>query len=106
NRNHFASFLAMCAPYPAAYAFAVLHRSTDRQRWKLRPVTIACGALSISAFILLAIMRSLSLMGFAAALVALFVCGAALAYSRLNDRETSRRSRLAIVGTLPVAVST
>lgn len=103
NRNHFANFLSMCLPFPAAYAFAVSRRSREQKNRQLGPVALVCAALFTAAFLLVAIMRSLSRMGLASALFALLVCVTALGYARLRDVKASRQKRVALVAMLPLS---
>jgi O-antigen ligase len=71
NRNHFAGFLEMCLPFALLWPIAILRRTRSRQVSPTGPAWKACGLLSVAALILVAILQSLSRMGFLAALASL-----------------------------------
>jgi O-antigen ligase len=71
NRDHFAGFLEMCLPFAVLYPVAVLRRTRSRHVSPAAPAWKACGLLSIAALILVAILHSLSRMGFLASLASL-----------------------------------
>jgi O-antigen ligase len=77
NRNHYCGFLELCLPFALAYGVAVLGRGRSRHGVSLRMALAACGLFTIAALILLAILHSFSRMGFVAALVSMFIMGAA-----------------------------
>ena len=70
NHNHLAGFLEMCLPFAVLYPIAVLRARSPLSPWK------ACGLLSVAALILVAILHSLSRMGFLASLASLLVVAA------------------------------
>jgi len=75
NRNHFVGFLEMCLPFAVMCLLAILRRP----RSPLSPAPPAwktCGLLSVAALILVAILHSLSRMGFLATLASLLVVAA------------------------------
>lgn len=76
NRNHFAGFLEMCLPFAVMYPVALLGRTRSRHVWLAAPAWKACGLLSIAGVIFVAILHSLSRMGFLASLASLFAIGA------------------------------
>jgi O-antigen ligase len=72
NHNHFAGLLEMGLPFAVLYPVALLkrprpHRASSAIAWK------ACGLLLVAAIIFIAILSSLSRMGFLAALTSLLV---------------------------------
>jgi len=75
NRNHFAGFLEMCLPFAVLYPVAILKRIRSRDESLVAPALKACGLLLMAALIFLAILQSLSRMGFLASLASLFVIG-------------------------------
>jgi O-antigen ligase len=75
NRNHFAGFLEMCLPFAVLYLVAVLRRPRS-PLLPAAPAWKACGLLSVAALILVAILHSLSRMGFLASLASLLVIAA------------------------------
>jgi O-antigen ligase len=99
NRNHYASFLAMCLPFPAMYGIASLQNSRLPGRRRLSPVVVACMAFFTVALLLLGIVESLSRMGFTAAIFSLFVAGIAVG-GKPNKWTSSARRRLAVAGAL------
>src|ERR1017187_3381256 len=76
NHNHFAGFLEMCLPFAVMYPVAVLGRTRSRHVSPAAPAWIACGMLSIAGVIFVAILHSLSRMGFLASLASLLAIGA------------------------------
>jgi len=75
NRNHFAGFLEMCLPFAVVWPVWVLRRSYSPRTTPARPALIACAGWAVAAVILLAIIHSLSRMGFFATLLSLLVLG-------------------------------
>ncbi|MBN1511037.1 MAG: O-antigen ligase family protein, partial [Phycisphaerae bacterium] len=78
NRNHFSGLLEMALPFPLMGAVAVLRagESVRSRRSPAGPAVRACLYLGVGAVLLLAIIHSLSRMGFIAALGSFFVMGA------------------------------
>ena len=74
NRNHFAGLLEMVLPFAVAYGFALLG---DARLYSpaLRAFK-ACAALALAALIFVALLQSLSKMGFAAGLLGVLVMAA------------------------------
>jgi O-antigen ligase len=83
NRNHFAGLLEMCLPFAVMGAVTAYYgsRTSSRRDTPLKPALIASGLLLCAALMLLAVVASLSRMGFIAALAGLAVMGS-LAFSR------------------------
>jgi O-antigen ligase len=79
NRDHYVGLLEMVLPFGAMYPIAVLNREHEgsRRQSPAGPALAAGVILVFATMILTGIVLSLSRMGFIAALVALFVCGAA-----------------------------
>ncbi|MGD0199880.1 MAG: O-antigen ligase family protein [Bryobacteraceae bacterium] len=75
NRNHYAGLLEMCAPFPLAGGLRVLLRNRSRHSSPLRPALLACLLFATAALLLVAIVHSLSRMGFIAALFSLALIG-------------------------------
>ena len=75
NHNHFAGFLEMCLPFAVMYPVAILRRNWTRHVSPAAPAWKACGLLSIAGIIFVAILHSLSRMGFLASLASLFAIG-------------------------------
>jgi O-antigen ligase len=75
NRNHFAGLLELCLPFPILWGAAILARRGSRYRSPATPSLLACLAFSVAAVILVAILFSLSRMGFIASLASLLVTG-------------------------------
>ncbi|MGA2114952.1 MAG: O-antigen ligase family protein [Bryobacteraceae bacterium] len=78
NRDHYAGLLEMILPFPLVYAVAILQRQDKRFESPASPVLKACPLLAAAAFTLVAIILSLSRMGFLSALAALLVAGATM----------------------------
>ena len=75
NRNHFAGFLEMCLPFAVLCLVALLRRPRS-PRAPAPPAWKTCGLLSIAGIIFVAILHSLSRMGFLASLASLLVIAA------------------------------
>ncbi|MCX6623324.1 MAG: O-antigen ligase family protein [Acidobacteria bacterium] len=75
NRNHFAGLLEMAMPLAVLLAVYSWRSNEDRFKTPLRTALAACLLLGAAAVMLIAILLSLSRMGFLAALTALFVIG-------------------------------
>jgi O-antigen ligase len=90
NRNHFAGLLEMCLPFAVMGAVAAYYgsRSNSRRAAPLKPALQSSGLLLCAAVMLLAVVASLSRMGFIAALAGLAVMGSlALARGRGGARR-------------------
>ncbi len=101
NRNHYCGLLELCLPFALVYGLAVLLRGRSRHGVNLGAVLPACGLFSLAAAILLAVLHSLSRMGFVAALASLFVMGAA-ALGSGEAPAWRRRLGPALIGALVV----
>ncbi|MEK7404202.1 MAG: O-antigen ligase family protein [Acidobacteriota bacterium] len=88
NRNHYSGLLEMCLPFAVMYGAAVLRRNRSRHRTPAGPALRASAAWALAAVILLAIIHSLSRMGFIAALASSFLMG--LAALRAGKRSRWR----------------
>jgi putative inorganic carbon (hco3(-)) transporter len=90
NRNHFAGLLEMCLPFAVMGAVKILNdgRAFSRRQTPLRPALGASGLLLCAAAMFLAVLVSLSRMGFIATLAGLAVMGS-LALAR--ERGGARR---------------
>ncbi len=75
NRNHFAGVLEMSMPLAVMLAIYAWRSNEDRYKTPLRTALECCSLLGAAAVMLVAILLSLSRMGFLAALMALFVIG-------------------------------
>jgi hypothetical protein len=76
NRDHFSGLLEMILPFGLMYPLAILRRDAKRHESPALPGIKACAILTIAAVLLIAIIHSLSRMGFMASLASLFICGA------------------------------
>jgi len=85
NRDHFAGLLEMILPFALMYPLAMLRRDPKRHESPALPAIKACAVLTVAAVLLIAIIHSLSRMGFMAALASLFVCGA-IAFTLRDSR--------------------
>lgn len=77
NRDHYAGLIEMVLPFPVMFAVAVLRRDRNRFEAPAAPALKASLLLTIAAVMLVAIILSLSRMGFLAALASLLVAGVA-----------------------------
>ncbi|MBI1896300.1 MAG: O-antigen ligase family protein [Acidobacteria bacterium] len=77
NRNHFAGMLAMTLPFLLAWALACLRRRKSRFHSPAAPAFAASVLLSLATVLLVAVVHSLSRMGFLAALFGLAIAGTA-----------------------------
>lgn len=75
NRDHYAGLLEMILPLALMYGVAILRRGPQRHFSLLGPALKSSLVLALAALILIAIVRSLSRMGFLAALASLLVTG-------------------------------
>jgi O-antigen ligase len=100
NRDHFAGLLEMILPFAVMYAAAIWRR-LDRRRQSPALPAAAAGALTILAgILLLAVMYSLSRMGFLVVLVSLLV----VAIVAIVPNLTSKRLRLGLI--LAISIGT
>jgi len=99
NRNHFAGLLEMALPFAVMYPVAVMRRVRSRRHSPAGPAVKAGAVLAVAAALLLAIIYSLSRMGFIAALCSLLVMGI-LAWSP----GLSAKGKPLIVGSIGVLV--
>lgn len=106
NRNHYAGLLAMILPFAVMYPMAVVFRSRSRSYSAAGPALKAGAVLCLAMLILVAILFSLSRMGFVASLVSLGFIGAlALRRAAWNHRRSNRLGLgigVAVVGPLVV----
>lgn len=96
NRDHFAGLLEMVLPIAALYGLAILRRRNERFHSPALPAINACGLWSLAALLLLAIVYSLSRMGFLVALCVLSL----VAVLSLGPRLPSRIWRWSSLGLL------
>lgn len=82
NHDHYAGLLEMILPFPLVYAVAILQREGKRFESPAPPVLLACPLLAVAAVTLVAIIFTLSRMGFLSALAALLVAGVAMLFLR------------------------
>lgn len=75
NRDHYAGLLELVLPFAAIYPVAILQRDQRPREAPAGPAFKACLMFAVAALILVAILFSLSRMGFLAALASLFVTG-------------------------------
>ena len=103
NRNHYSGLLEMALPFAVMGAVAALRtdKPADSHQSPAGPALKACVWLSVGAVILLAIIHSLSRMGFIAALGSCFVMGAAALGGGLSGRK--RVLPVSLVAVLVVA---
>jgi len=76
SRDHYAGLLEMVLPFAAMYAVAILRRNLHPKGMPVRAALQACGMIVSAALLLIAIVFSLSRMGFFCALAALVVAAA------------------------------
>jgi O-antigen ligase len=103
NRDHFAGFLEMVFPIAALYGLAILRRRKARFDSPALPALAACGIWTLAALLLLAIIYSLSRMGFLAALCVLFIIAVLGISPRLPSRVW-RWSSLGLIGAVLLLV--
>jgi len=90
NRDHYAGLLEMVLPFAAMYPAAIMQREKDnRFESPALPAINASLLLAITAILLVAIILSLSRMGFIAALAALLVAG--VTALSLRGRQSGNR---------------
>lgn len=103
NRDHFAGFLEMVFPIAALYGLAILRRRKTRFDSPALPALAACGLWTVAALLLLAIIYSLSRMGFLAVLCVLFIIAVLSISPRLPSRLW-RWSSLGLIGAVILLV--
>ena len=100
NRNHYAGLLELCLPFALMWGVAVVKRGGKRHESPVRPAVLACLSFGAACVMLLAVVLSLSRMGFLAVLAGLLAMGLALVAG-----VVSRRTRWGLgVGALALAV--
>lgn len=75
NRNHFAGLLELVLPIAIMYALAQIHRKRNRFETPAGPALKCSALLTLATLLLVAIIHSLSRMGFLAALGGMFTAG-------------------------------
>ncbi len=95
--DHYAGLLEMVLPFPFLYGLAVLRRAKTSSDSRALPAVAVCGLWAMAALVLLAIMNSLSRMGFLVALCVLFFAAALSIGPRLPSRAW-RWSSLGVLG--------
>ena len=85
DRDHFAGLLEMILPLAVMYALAAWLRADTRHKSPALPALAAAGLGTLAGVVLLAIIYSLSRMGFVVALFALFAIGLLAAGQRLSS---------------------
>ncbi len=75
NRNHFAGLLELVLPIAIMYALAQIHRKRNRFEAPAGPAVKCSALLALATLLLVAIIHSLSRMGFLAALGGMFTAG-------------------------------
>jgi O-antigen ligase len=76
NRDHFSGMLEMILPLAVMYGWSLFQRSRQSLEQSVWPVIHICGVWAAAALIFLAIVYSLSRMGFFVALCSLFIIAA------------------------------
>ncbi len=97
NYDHFAGLLEMVLPFAVLHGLAILRRRKARFDSPTLPAILACGVWGIAAILLLAILYSLSRMGFVVALCVLFFIAALSIGPRLPSRAW-RGASLGLIG--------
>ena len=103
NRNHFSGLVEMALPFAVMLGVAAVRRErvVSRSRSPAAPAIEACIWLALATVLLLAILDSMSRMGFVAALASFFVMGAVALGGRW--RGARRWMPVGAVGCLVVA---
>ena len=101
NHNHFAGLLEMCLPFAVMLPLAIWRRAS-RQRDALMPVLFCCGWMAVSAVFLLAVVDSLSRMGFIATLLSLFLIAVSALPHDFGEKYTTRWISVAALASLGV----
>ncbi|MBV9303349.1 MAG: O-antigen ligase family protein [Acidobacteriaceae bacterium] len=96
NRDHFAGLLEIVLPFATLGGLAILRSSRNRLVSTASSAMKACAVWAIAAMIFLAIMYSLSRMGFLVALAVLFIAGALTIRPKLQS-PTWRWSSLGVI---------
>lgn len=100
NRDHFCGLLEMVLPFAVLYGLAVLRKTQARFDSPALPALAACSIWAIAALLLVAIIYSLSRMGFLDGLCVLFFIGAL----SIGPRLPSRTWRLYSLGAIGLTV--
>ena len=100
NRDHFAGLLEMILPVTVLYGLAILRRKKTRFDSPAVPAIAACMVWAVSALLLIAIIYSLSRMGFLDALCVLFVIAVLTVGPRVPSRKWRWYSVAAIGGAI------
>jgi O-antigen ligase len=95
NRNHFADFLAMCLPFAVAYAISAWQRFT-RGRAGARSALLIWLGFCVAVVLLVAIIQSLSRMGFTAAILAVAVVAALLTAISFSEWHPANQRVIAV----------
>lgn len=104
NRNHFASFLAMCLPFPAMYAASFVNAAPGSSERGHSSYGVASIVLGVAGLLLLGVTYSMSRMGFASAILSLSMCGVAVAASRVRNSHHGLAMQLGIAGGLVTVI--
>jgi len=105
NRDHFSGMLEMILPLCVMYGWAILRRRRETLEQSIWPAVAVCVVWALSALLLLAIVYSLSRMGFFVALCSLFVI-ALLSFGPRLPSQNFRMVSLTLlaVGTLAMFI--
>ena len=87
NRDHFSGMLEMILPLAIMFGWAILRRNRDSFEQSIWPAIQVCVVWAAAALMLVAIVYSMSRMGFFVALCSLFVTGALSFGPRLPSRN-------------------
>jgi O-antigen ligase len=96
NRDHYAGLLEMALPFSLAYPVAVWRGLDTRRAFPMRPALLMMAYLGAAVAILIAILSSLSRMGFVASLFSVLVMG--IVAWRGNGRRSAGVVALLAVG--------
>jgi O-antigen ligase len=86
NRDHFAGLLEMILPFATLLGLVILLSNKNQSGFAASSALKACAMWAVAAALLLAIIYSLSRMGFLATLCAFFTLGALTIHPRLHSR--------------------
>jgi O-antigen ligase len=105
NRDHFSGMLEMILPLSVMYGWSILRRRRENFEQSIWPAVNVCVVWALSALLLVAIVYSLSRMGFFVALCSLFVI-AALSFGPRLPSQNFRMVSLTLlaVGTLAMFI--
>jgi O-antigen ligase len=105
NRDHFSGMLEMILPLSVMYGWSILRRRRENPEQSIWPAINVCVVWALSALLLVAIVYSLSRMGFFVALCSLFMV-AALSFGPRLPSQNFRMVSLTLlaVGTLAMFV--